>query len=59
MDETLKLANDLPNLITRELRTMKGANLKERMDLLNAAYRMATTVADVLKIAERLNVRQS
>lgn len=58
MDDTIKAANDLVNRITTEIRMVKGPLLKERMDLLNAAYRAAAAVADMLKVIERLDMRQ-
>lgn len=54
MEDTIKAANDLVNRISMEARMVKGSFLKERMDLLNAAYRLSSGLADVLRQVEKL-----
>lgn len=58
MDETIKLANELLARITNEARSVRGPNLKQRLDLLNSAFRIAASLTDVLKIADNMGKEQ-
>ncbi len=53
MVDIQKLSQELVAAITNESRNVRGSNLRERLDLLNAAYHLAAGLDDLLKTIKK------